>query len=179
MDTYNLHFIFQKNIIKNIKDLYFKVDTEIDYINSSHANYKYEIDMNDREYIFYGFYKDGYFIILIDIYDKLLKVSIADKKVIIIKMKWNKKNIENKINLFFVDIQKRNYEYIELSNRKELLDTIDLSIDELLVINHYNKGTCIIDNIHKNNIDNNNENSISSNYKIINKIGNKLSKWFL
>lgn len=177
----NINIYFKKNIIKNIKNLYFKINEDLDYINNSHVNYLYELNLNDKIYKFHGFYKDSYFIIVTEIYDIILKNLIYDKQIILIKINWIKKNIDNKINLYFLDIHQNSYEYIYAPLRKEILNSNNLLIEDLLIINNYNTEICKIENISKNNeeiinhnIDNFSDNSISKN--IFKKISNKIIK---
>ena len=181
----NINIYFEKNIIKNIKILYFKINDELKYINNSHVNYLYELELNDKIYKFHGFYKDSYFIIITEIYDIILKNIIYDKQVILIKINWIKKNIDNKINLYFLDIQQNNYEYIYTPLRKDILNSNNLSIDDLLIINNYNTEICkILNNTEKsieNNIENINYDDIDNlNYKYNSKnIFKKVSYKFL
>jgi hypothetical protein len=153
MDNNNIIIYFEKNIIKNIKLLHFKINEELEYINNSHVNYLYEFELNDKIYKFHGFYKDSYFVIITEIYDTILKNIIYDKQIILIKINWVKKNIDNKINLYFLDIQKNNYEYIYAPLRKEIITSNNLLIDDLLIINNYNTDKCKIENITKSNVD--------------------------
>ena len=152
MDNNNIIIYFEKNIIKNIKILHFKINEELEYINNSHVNYLYEFEINDKIYKFHGFYKDNYFVIITEIYDNILKNIIYDKQIILIKMNWVKKNIDNKINLYFLDIQKNNYEYIYAPLRKEIVTSSNLLIDDLLIINNYNTEICKIENVIKSNL---------------------------
>ena len=152
MDNNNIIIYFEKNIIKNIKILQFKINEDLEYINNSHVNYLYELELNDKIYKFHGFYKDNYFGIITEIYDTILKNIIYDKQIILIKINWVKKNIENKINLYFLDIQQNNYEYIYAPLRKEILTSNNLLIEDLLIINNYNTDICKIENMIKSNI---------------------------
>ena len=195
MDNNNIIIYFEKNIIKNIKILHFKINEELEYINNSHVNYLYENELNDKIYKFHGFYKDSYFVIITEIYDILLKNIIYDKQIILIKIKWVKKNIDNKKNLYFLDIYQNKYEYIYAPLRKEILTSSNLLIDDLLIINNYNTDICKIENVIKsnigylknteinNNIDNNinsynKDNMINESYSknIFKKLSNKILK---
>jgi len=175
----NITIYFKKNIIKNINVLYFKINEELEYINNSHINYLYELEKNDKVYKFYGFYKDDYFVVITEIYDNLLKNIIYDKQIILIKINWIKKNINDRMNLYFLDIQKNNYNYIYAPLRKEILNSNDLLIDDLLIINDYNIEICNIKTNQENNdynIEKINDIYYSKNIfkKISNKILNKL-----
>jgi hypothetical protein len=152
MDNNNIIVYFEKNIIKNIKILHFKINEDLEYINNSHVNYLYELELNEKNYKFHGFYKDSYFVIITEIYDTILKNTIYDKQIILIKINWVKKNIDNKINLYFLDILQNNYEYIYAPLRKEILTSNNLLIDDLLIINNYNTEICKIENVIKSNL---------------------------
>jgi hypothetical protein len=196
MDNNNIIIYFEKNIIKNIKILHFKINQELEYINNSHVNYLYEFELNDKIYKFHGFYKDSYFVIITEIFDTILKNIIYDKQIILIKIKWVKKNIDNKINLYFLDILQNNYVYIYAPLRKEILISNNLLIDDLLIINNYNTDICKIENLIKSNIgflkntdinnynnynndnDDDNNNMINNSYSknIFKKLSNKILK---
>ena len=173
MDNNNIIIYFEKNIIKNIRLLHFKINEELEYINNSHVNYLYEFELNDKIYKFHGFYKDSYFVIITEIYDNILKNIIYDKQIILIKMNWVKKNIDNKINLYFLDLHQNNYEYIYAPLRKEILNSNNLLIDDLLIINNYNTDICKIENVIKSNEGYLKNNDINTNIDINNNNYNK------
>ena len=181
----NIHIYFPNSIIKNIKDLYFEVDTKLSYVNNSHVTYIYEYEINDQKYKFTGFFQNGYFMIFIDIYDKILQTTISNKKVLLLSFQWIKKNIDDKINLYFLNIPNKEYIYIELNNRKMIENEINLTINDILLINDYNKKICFVKNInnyYKNNNYNDKkeiQNILQGSNVLLNKISNKLSKWFL
>ena len=181
-----VHFFFQDGIIKNIKDLYFQMDYNLSYINNSHAHYIYEKEMNQKIYTFHGFYLNGYFVIIIDIYDKILEVSISEKKVFLFTFQWTKKDIDGKYNLFVLNIKDKTYKYIEFNQRKKMEEDINLSIDDLLVIHKSKSKECEVKYINKYELNQNyinEENGYkedsSHSKKIVQKITNKLTKWFL
>ena len=74
-ESYNyIHFFFEQPIINNIQDIYFKQNLNIEYINRSYLSYYYEKTIDTNTYTFNGIFKDGYFIILIDILDKTFTI---------------------------------------------------------------------------------------------------------
>ena len=181
-----LHFFFQDGIIKNIKDLYFQLDYNLSYINNSHAVYIYEKEINQKNYIFHGFYLNGYFVIYIDIYDKLLEVSISEKKVFLFTFQWIKKDIDGKYNLFVLNIKDKAYKYIEFNHRKKIEEEINLSITDLLIIHKSKNKECEVKYVNKYELNKeyvNEENvykeETSQRKQIVKKITNKLTKWFL
>lgn len=180
-----VHFFFHDGIIKNIKDLYFQLDYNLSYINNSHAVYIYEKEINQKNYTFHGFYLNGYFVIYIDIYDKILEVSISEKKVFLFTFQWTKKDIDGKYNLFVLNIKDKAYKYIEFNQRKKIEEDINLSIDDLLVIHKSKSKECEVKYVNKYELNQNYINeekdykdSLHSK-KIVQKITNKLTKWFL
>jgi hypothetical protein len=181
-----VHFFFQDGIIKNIKDLYFQMDYNLSYINNSHAHYIYEKEMNQKNYIFHGFYLNGYFIIIIDIYDKILEVSISEKKVLLFTFPWIKKNIDDKYNLFVLNIENKTYKYIEFNHRKKIEEETNLSIADLLIINKSKNKECEVKYVKKYELNQEHHNEeitykeeSSHGKQIIQKITYKLTKWFL
>lgn len=182
-----IHFFFPEGIIKNIKHLYFQIDNNLSYINNSHAIYIYEKEINQKKYLFRGFYLNGYFVIYIDTYDKTLDVSISEKKVLLFNFSWIKKNIDDKYHLYVLNIKNKEYKYIEFNNRKKIEEEINLTIGDLLIIHKSKNKECEIKILNKNDINqesyNNEENILieetSQNQQIIQKITNKLKKWFL
>ncbi len=127
--------------------LSFKENEDNIYYNNSHMSYLYKVTIDNIEYIFNGFFKDGYFVIIIDEYNITLSVNIEVKYVIFIKLKWILKKI-NDIDIYIIDNKDmRNYKinsYI-INNRNNFnkLDT-NITIDNYLHINKYKIITVII-----------------------------------
>jgi hypothetical protein len=130
---------FKKNIIKNITELYFTPYSNIVYYNKNHLNYRYKIKNNDIEYIFYGFYKDGYFTIIFDTYVEDLKTTVENKFVYLIKLKWVLKKINDDLTLWVLDFSKINNlttDCLVLPCRKKLF-LENININDLLRITEY------------------------------------------
>jgi hypothetical protein len=146
-DNNIIKIVFKKNIIKNFNELYFKPNFDIVYYNNNHLNYIYKLTDNNLEYIFNGFFKDNYFTIIYDIYDKDLNTNIKGKYVFLIKLDWIFKEFKNNLILNVLDYSKINNlktECIVLSCRKKLF-VENISITDLFKICEVNKINIIID----------------------------------
>jgi hypothetical protein len=156
-DNNVIKIIFKNNIIKKINELYFKPNFDIIYYNNNHLNYIYKFNDNNLEYIFNGFFKDNYFTIIYDIYDKDLNVNIESKYVFLIKLDWIFKEFKNNLVLNVLDYSKLNKlktECIVLSCRKKLF-LENISITDLFKICELYKINIIIDlekKFHKKNL---------------------------
>jgi hypothetical protein len=138
-------FKFNKPFYKNFDTLYFIKNNNIVYYDNSHTNYIYTIKTKDNEpnnnlniennneieYTFYGFFKDDFFVIIFDSYNKSLNTNIEHKQVVLIKLKW----ILNTNEYFETDIYKEvdlstnSDEYNNTDNKKKSLWEIDSSIN--------------------------------------------------
>lgn len=135
-ETYNyIHFFFEEPIISNIQDIYFKQNLNIDYINRSYLSYYYEKTVDTNTYIFNGIFKDGYFIILIDILDKTLNISIYDKNVILTKLDWEYYKFKDELYLWKLKLDKnKKYQYFKIQLRNFMLENNDLDLEQILSI---------------------------------------------
>lgn len=132
-----IHFFFEEPLIHNIQDIYFKQNLNIDYLNRSYLSYYYEKTINTNTYIFNGIFKDGYFLILIDIIDKTLNISIFDKHLIITKLNWEFHKYKEDLHLWKIKLEKnKKYEYFKLELRHYLLENNDINLEQILSINH-------------------------------------------
>ena len=129
----NIHFYFEKPLIQNIKDLYLKYDPNIELINKCYVQYYDEKKINNNRYIFRGFYKDGYFIIFIDIIDVLLDNIIYHKNIILVKLEWKliKINDEMRVNKIFIQDNSK-YQYFLIPIRNSINKNNDVFIEDLL-----------------------------------------------
>ena len=82
MDILYLHF--EKKIFKHFNKIFLRPNENIEYYNNSHKNYIYTEKVNNLLYTFHGFYKDNYFIIVINSYDEILNITIEHREVIIL-----------------------------------------------------------------------------------------------
>ena len=145
---------FNKSIYKDIDTLYFIENNNSIYYNGSHMNYIYIHKVQNIDYIFHGFYKDDYFVIIFDSYDNELSVNIEVKYVIILKLKWINKEIK-KQNIYVIDSENmKNYKidaYI-LKNRKKINNILISNIEDYLRLYDYKIITTYINSNKKKNI---------------------------
>ena len=139
LDNKVIKIEFKKNIIKNFNELYFTQNSNMIYYNNNHLNYTYKFKNNDIEYIFYGFFKDGFFTIIYDTFNHKLNTNIENKFVYLIKLNWVLKKINNDLTLYILDYTKLNNlktDCLILSCRKKLF-LENINIHDLLKINDY------------------------------------------
>lgn len=141
----NIHFHFDKPLIENIKDIYFKYELNNNLLNKSFVNYYDEKKINNKKYIFRGCYKEEYFIILIDSIDLSLNNIIYHKNVIIIKLKWELIKIQDDlcVNIIFIKNNQK-YEYLISPFRNLLNKNNDIPIEDLIQSNKKEIGSLII-----------------------------------
>ena len=135
---------FNTYFFKEFKEIYFSPDENIKYYDNNHLNYISSVDISDITYTFHGFYKDKYFVILINSYDNNLQISIDHKEVIIIKSKWIKKTISEDKSIWILDIpcwKTESLDYFLLDNRNKIFDNSCIDIDNYLKINNYKIGS--------------------------------------
>jgi hypothetical protein len=117
---------FKKPIYKNIDKLYFTPNSNLIYYDNSHLNYVYKHIENDNIYTFNGFFKDNYFVITLDIFNKNMDYNVNNKNLLIIKLEWILKKISDNQSLWVInDTQFINYKS----------DTIILPINDKLTVN--------------------------------------------
>jgi hypothetical protein len=133
-NSISLHF--ENPILNEIKDLYFKPNVNINYLNKSYICYIYQKNVNNVLITFNGFFKDGYFIILVDSHNETLDVSVFIKNVIITKLEWELKKYTDELFLWKIKTNKKyNYNYFNLNIRDYIEENNDISIDDILSIN--------------------------------------------
>ena len=138
-DNNIIKIFFKDNIIKKFNILEFIPNSNIIYYNNSHLNYIYKHKINNIEYIFYGFFKDEYFVIIYDTYNEELETNIQNKYVYLIKLDWILKKINAELTLWVLDnikINNKNKDLYVLTCRKKLFSE-NVSIQDLLKINNY------------------------------------------
>ena len=135
-DKNNIHFHFEQPIIHNVKDLYFKYDPNIEIINKCYSQYYDEKKIMNKRYIFRGFYKDGYFLIIIDIIDLNLNNIVYDKKVIIVKLTWHLVKINDELTIHKLDIKENSkHQYFLMNIRNSLKNNNDVHLDDIIFSN--------------------------------------------
>lgn len=150
MSSY-LKISFIKPFFKNFNELYFLVNLDIIYYDNSHLNYIYKEEKDDIEYTFYGFFKDNYFVIICDSYCKKLNTTIEYKNVILIKLDWIIKKINQDKSLWEINILNLNKynNAIILNIRRNFFIEKSITIDDYLKINFYDIVKIKIKDINK------------------------------
>ena len=137
-----IHLKFENPLLNNIKELYLKPNKNIHYTNQSYLNYYTEVYNSNIILRFNGFYKDQYFIVLIDLIDKKQNNITHNNHILIMKVDWSFIKLNNEIHLYQINIIKnKKYKYFYLPLRKFLENNNDLSIEDILLIHeciHYN-----------------------------------------
>jgi hypothetical protein len=154
-NSFKIYFL--RPIFKNINELIFEEDKNNIYYNGSHMNYICVLNTDDIEYKFIGFYKDNYFVIIFDSFDKNLQTNIKNKNVILLKLNW-KKTIYQEKEIYVIAIDKfknLKMESFILNIRKKLLDITNISIEDYLKVKNFEIIDCRIDNLNNNNNNNN------------------------
>jgi hypothetical protein len=134
-----LELYFYASIFKDIRNINFNINKNINYENMSYIQYIYEVNKNKIIYTFNGFYRDGYLIITIDSYDEYTQVNLEHKEVIIIKLNW-KLIVDNNGKEYYhlSDIQRKINKYAILDiRRNKLLNEKNITIDDYLSILSY------------------------------------------
>jgi hypothetical protein len=121
---------FKVPFYKNFYDLYFTPNTDIIYYDNSHLNYIYKEKINEIQYIFYGFFKDNYFVIILDSYNEELQVNVENKQIALINLDWVLKKISEEKSVWIIDnskIDNLNTTAYLLNIRKKILSNIDIN----------------------------------------------------
>ena len=87
-----VHLKFNNYFFKEFKEIYFSADENTKYYDKNHLNYISSVDISNLTYTFYGFFKDNYFVIVINSFDNQLQINIEHKEVVIMKINWIEKN---------------------------------------------------------------------------------------
>ena len=105
----NKNFIkitFQKIFCNHFKELYFMIDMNKIYYDNSHLNYIYEKVIDNIKYTFHGFYQDHFFTIIMNSYNLDLKINIEHKFLVLIKLDWIIKKINEDKSIWCIDKSK-------------------------------------------------------------------------
>lgn len=135
-----IHLSFTKPIYRNFNNIYFTVNKNIIYYDNSHLNYIYEETIDNIKYSFHGFFKNNFFTIILNSFDKELDINIESKIVILIKLDWIIKKLdENKI-IWAIDKTKLKditIDSIILPIRNKFFEDENIGIDDYIkIINH-------------------------------------------
>jgi len=137
----NLPLQFEKPIIYNIKEINLKPNSSIDYLNMSYINYYDQITHNNEIIKFHTFFKDEFLLILIDIYDIILKTTVYHKNILLIKLDWELKKFYDDLYLWEIKNDKNlTFKYFNLPIRRDLEDNDDIFLHDILLVNkciHY------------------------------------------
>lgn len=141
---------FKKPFYKNINELFFSNNQNIIYYDNSHINYIYKNTENNIEYTFYGFFKDTFFVIIFDIFDKNTNIMIQNKNVLVIKIDWILKKISENISIWSIDNKLfKNYQshcYI-LPLRNKIFNENNVSLEDYMKLVDYKRIEIIINNV--------------------------------
>jgi len=133
---------FKKKIFKGFTQLYFIPNKQTIYYDNTHLNYIYEENINNINYTFHGFFKDNYFVIIIDSYNNDIDINIEHKEVILIKLDWIIDINYNEKKLLILDksfIKKLNTSALILPIRNKLFLNNNIIIDDYIKLYEYNK----------------------------------------
>lgn len=149
-------FQFNKPFYKNFSKLFFRPNNDNIYYDNSHKNYIYKETVNengsDVNYVFYGFFKDNFFVIIFDSFNCKLNINVEHKFIILIKLKWilnkvsdsnrNSSNTDDTYSksLWELDTSEiyKNKEAFILNIRKKILNEKYINIDDCIKIYEYN-----------------------------------------
>ena len=134
---------FKNPFFENFKDdIYLSPNKDILYYDNCHLNYIYNEKIDHIKYTFYGFYKDSFFVIIMNSYDEKLDIMIEHKFIILLKLTWIIKKIDE--NKFIYIIDKNNLlnyktEAMLLPIRNKFFDNFNISIENQIKIIEYKK----------------------------------------
>ncbi len=141
---------FKKSIYKNIDTLFLAPNTSLIYYDNSHLNYIYKYVENDICYTFNGFFKDNYFIITLDIFNKNINLTLNNKNIIVIKLEWVLKKVSDNQSLWIInDQQFVNYksDSILLPISYELISNNNINLDDYLKVTDTTRKEIVINNV--------------------------------
>ena len=140
---------FSVPFFKNINEIIFRENVNCIYYDGSHMNYIYKLSIEEIEYTFNGFFKDNYFVIIFDSFDKNLQINIENKHVILFNLNWKKINYNDK-EIYIINTDNfKNYK-IEcniLNIRKKLFDITNISLNDYLKIKNIESIECTISDL--------------------------------
>lgn len=132
---------FSKPFYKTYDVIHFLPNKNFIYYDHSHLNYIYKIDETNIEHTFYGFYKDDYFVIIHDSYDKNLNVNLENKNVILIELKWILKKVSEDKSVWILDkkdiLLQLKYDSLILPIRNKYLNQNNITNNEHIRLTEY------------------------------------------
>lgn len=133
---------FKNKIFKDFKEIYLYPNKDIIYYDNSHLNYIYLEKIDNINYTFYGFYKDDFLVIILNSYDQELNTTIDHKFIILLKLIWTTKKIDDNKSIYIIDKNKLiNYktDAIILPIRNKFFQESNISIENQIRIIDYKK----------------------------------------
>jgi hypothetical protein len=146
MENNIIKITFKENIYKNINKLFFEENKDILYYDNSHMNYIYKTTIEEFEYTFYGFYKETYFNIIFDIYNKNFKTTIKNKLTILIDFNWTLKKYNNDISVWVINTSDIDKECLILPIRNKISNS-NIDIEDFIKISKLKKLRVKVKNI--------------------------------
>lgn len=142
---------FKIPFYKNFHNLYFTPNIDVIYYDNSHLNYIYKEKSNDIEYTFFGFFKDNFFVIIIDSYNEKLQINIENKQIALLNLEWVLKKISEEKSIWVIDNSKINNlnSFVYLLNiRKKILNS-NIDINDHIKLVEYSMININIKNINQ------------------------------
>jgi hypothetical protein len=137
----------KKPIYKNIDTIFLTPNKDLVYYDNSHLNYIYKLVENNIEYTFNGFFKDNYFVITFNAFNKEMNVNIHNNNIIIIKLEWVLKKVSENQSLWIInDEQFINYrsDALILPINNKLFTNNTINIDDYLKVTDNTRKEVII-----------------------------------
>lgn len=127
-----------KTNFNDINEIYLKPNLNINYQDYAYLNYIYKETSNNIECTFNGFFKDDYFMIICDTYNKNIDISINNKHVILIKLNWILLKTDDNKSIWGLDEkQQNNIECHLLPIRNNLFLIPSLNANDYLNVCNY------------------------------------------
>ena len=133
---------FKKKFFKDFKEIYLYPNKDIIYYDNSHLNYIYTEEIDNIKYTFYAFYKDEFLVIILNSYDIELNTTIEHKFIILLKLVWNVKKMDDNKSIYVIDKNKLiNYktDAIILPIRNKFFEESNISIENQIRIIDFKK----------------------------------------
>lgn len=135
-----INITFNKPFYKNYTKLYFLPNKDNIYYDNSHVNYIYKIEEKNVIITFYGFFKDSFFVIIFDLYNKELNTKIEYKDILFMKVDWILKKISETKSLWIIDTNKfinHSFNANILPIRNKIFSDQNIGLDDYIKIYNY------------------------------------------